>query len=108
MSDTKPSPQTHSEHIAQISWKKNKPDFVYETYDRTHEVAFPGGQKIKNSAAPAFMGSAAHANPEELFAASLGTCHMLTFLAIAAKSRLVIESYEDKAVALLEKNTEGK
>ena len=33
---------------------------------------------------------------------------MLTFLAIAAKSRLTVDAYEDNAVAILDKNTGGK
>jgi len=33
---------------------------------------------------------------------------MLTFLAIAAKKRFTVESYQDYAVGFLEKNEEGK
>ena len=33
---------------------------------------------------------------------------MLTFLAIACKQQFVIDSYEDEAVGLLEKNADGK
>jgi organic hydroperoxide reductase OsmC/OhrA len=33
---------------------------------------------------------------------------MLTFLAIAAKKKLVVDSYEDRAVGKMEKNAEGK
>jgi organic hydroperoxide reductase OsmC/OhrA len=97
-----------SEHKANIQWKRQSADFVYETYDRSHGMSFPGGQKVQGSAAPAFFGNAALTNPEELLAASLGSCHMLTFLAVAAKSRFVVDSYEDEAVAVLDKNEAGK
>jgi organic hydroperoxide reductase OsmC/OhrA len=97
-----------SEHKATLQWKRQSTDFVYETYDRGHKVGFPGGQNLQNSAAPAFFGKAELTNPEELLAASLGTCHMLTFLAVACKSRFVVDSYEDEAVAVLEKNEAGK
>ena len=40
--------------------------------------------------------------------ASLSSCHMLTFLAVAAKKRYVVDSYTDDAVGFMEKNTEGK
>src|SRR5262245_17831974 len=44
----------------------------------------------------------------EAFVASLSSCHMLTFLAIACKQTFVLNSYEDEAVGHLEKNAEGK
>lgn len=97
-----------SEHSATISWKKGTPDYTYETYDRSHKMKFEGGIEINASAGKEFLGNAKHANPEELLAGALASCHMLTFLAIAAKSRLVVESYEDHAVAVLDKNAEGK
>jgi len=96
-----------SEHKARVSWKRETQDFQYDSYDRTHKVEFEGGQNIHASAAPAFVGNAAHANPEEMLAAALSSCHMLTFLAFCAKSKLVVNSYEDNTIALLEKNSEG-
>lgn len=97
-----------SEHHAKVSWKKNTPDFTYEGYDRTHTVSFPGGSLLSASSAPEFLGKKELANPEELLAAALASCHMLTFLAVAAKSRLVVEAYEDHPVATLDKNATGK
>ena len=76
-----------SEHRISLAWKRQTPDFAYDTYDRTHTVMFEGGQTIQASAAAAYLGKADYANPEELLAASLSSCHMLTFLAIAAKPR---------------------
>ena len=60
------------------------------------------------TAAPAYFGNPAHVDPEEAFVASLSSCHMLTFLAIACKQKFVIDSYEDEAVGHLEKNADGK
>lgn len=97
-----------SEHIAQVSWKRTTTDFSYDTYDRTHTIVFEGGTEITGSAAPEFKGNAQHANPEETLAASASACHMLTFLAIAAKSRLIVNSYEDRAVATLGKRADGR
>jgi hypothetical protein len=37
------------------------------------------------TAAPAYLGNPANVDPEEAFVASLSSCHMLTFLAIACK-----------------------
>ena len=91
-----------SEHHAKIYWERKSPDFVYETYDRSHKVTFGGGLSLLASAAPDFKGRPDQVNPEEMLAASAASCHMLTFLAVAAKSRLVVNSYEDQATAILE------
>lgn len=40
--------------------------------------------------------------------ASLSSCHMLTFLAVAAEQGFVVNAYEDAAVGHLEKNADGK
>lgn len=95
-----------SEHPIQLSWKRHG-DFGYETFDRGHTVRFNGGSTLPVTAAPEFFGKKELANPEEILAAALASCHMLTFLAIAAKSLLTVDSYDDHAVATLEKNSDG-
>ena len=83
-------------------------EFTYETYNRAHEVKFGGGEVVPWSAAPEFKGDAERVNPEEAYVASLSTCHMLTFLAIAARKRFVVDSYMDEASGVMEKNEGGK
>lgn len=97
-----------SEHKIRVTWNRTSDDFAYESYDRRHVIRFDGGQTLENSAAPDYLGEAQHANPEELLAASLSSCHMLTFLAVAAKSKIKVKHYEDEATAVLEKNADGK
>ncbi len=97
-----------SEHRVRIAWKRESDDFSYATYDRTHTWTFDGGTHVKASAAPEYQGDAALVNPEEALAAALSSCHMLTFLAIAARKRYVVDSYEDAAVATLDKNADGQ
>ena len=46
--------------------------------------------------------------PEDAFTASLASCHMLTFLAIAAVKGFAVASYADDAVGTLDKNAEGR
>ena len=96
-----------STHTATITWTRRGTGFDYETYNREHEWSFDSGQRLNASAAPAYKGSEDCVDPEEAFAASVASCHMLTFLAIASKKRYVVESYSDSAVAHLEKNAEG-
>jgi len=63
---------------------------------------------MQASAAPAYLGNPKNVNPEEAFVASLSSCHMLTFLAIACKQKFVLDEYTDEAIGHMEKNAEGK
>ena len=47
-------------------------------------------------------------DPEEAFVAALASCHMLTFLYVAAKQGFVVEDYSDDAVGEMSKNERGK
>jgi len=94
-----------SEHHASIVWHRTSADFTYDTYNRAHEVRYKSGAiVVPSSSAPAFKGDADRVDPEEAFVAALSSCHMLTFLAICARKRITVESYEDDAVGLLEKD----
>ncbi len=97
-----------SEHKATLEWALGGAAFTYKEYPRDHTWSFSGGVVVAASAAPAYLGSAERVDPEEAFVASLASCHMLTFLALATKKRLVVESYRDEAVGFLEKNERGK
>lgn len=96
-----------SEHKATINWKRTSSTFDYNDYNREHTWTFDNGLTVEASAAPDFMGKAG-IDPEETLVAATSGCHMLTFLAIASKKRLIVESYTDNPVGVLEKNTEGK
>lgn len=97
-----------SEHKAILNWKRQSADFTYQSYNRDHSWSFDGGSRLEASAAPAYLGNPALVDPEEAFIASLASCHMLTFLAVACKKRFVVESYNDEAVGILERNADGK
>jgi organic hydroperoxide reductase OsmC/OhrA len=96
------------EYRATTTWRRTSADFTYETYNRAHEVRFGGGEVVPWSSAPEFKGEADRVNPEEAFVASVSTCHMLTFLAVAARKRFTVDSYVDEAVGVMEKNDKGK
>lgn len=97
-----------SEHQAEIDWYRNTESFAYDDYDRRHSWRFDNGVEIAASAAKAFLGNAECVDPEEAYVASLSSCHMLTFLAIASKKKLVVDRYVDNASGVLEKNTDGR
>ncbi|WCL49231.1 OsmC family protein [Leptospira sp. GIMC2001] len=97
-----------SEHKIQLSWKNPTGNMDYESYDRTHAIAFNGGQSIFSSSTKETFGNEQHANPEELLASALSSCHMLTFLAVASKKKLIVLDYSDDVTAILEKGESGK
>lgn len=47
-------------------------------------------------------------DPEEAFVGSLSSCHLLSFLAAAAKAGFHVSNYEDNAVGILDKNEHGR
>ncbi len=97
-----------SEHKVTVEWKRETPDFAYQTYNRDHDWIFDAGISVHASAAPAYLGNERCVDPEEAFVASLSSCHMLTFLAIACKQRFSVDAYQDQAVSMLAKDQSGK
>lgn len=97
-----------SEHVTQLQWQRNGGDFVAKTYSRDHLLSFKPGEALHVSAAPAYGGNPACVDPEEILTGALSSCHMLTFLAVAAVKGFVVESYADRAVGVLEKDADGR
>jgi organic hydroperoxide reductase OsmC/OhrA len=97
-----------SEHHARIAWTKETESFAYNDYNREHDWTFVGGQSLRASATSRFLGKDEFVDPEEAFVASLSACHMLTFLALAARKRITVEAYADEAVGYLEFNDRKK
>lgn len=95
------------EHHATVAWQRSSATFTYDSYNRAHEWRIHG-HVIAASAAPAYRGEPDRVNPEEAFIAALSSCHMLTFLALAAKKKFTPDSYTDDAVGYLEKNSAGR
>ena len=81
--------------------------FTYDAYPRNHTITFKNGAPVTFSAAPAYKGDGSKGDPEDMLVAALSSCHMLSFLAIAAKKKIRVDSYQDDAVGFLE-NDGGK
>ena len=101
------------EYLATVSWKRGADEpFSDNKYSRGHTWAFDGGVTVPASSSPLSVrlpfSKADAVDPEEALVASLSSCHMLTFLYLAAKGGYVIDSYEDKAVGVMTKNERGK
>ena len=101
-----------SAYHATVSWRRGTDAFAGYKYSRGHEWAFDEGIVVPASASPAVVRApysvAAAVDPEEAFSAALASCHMLFFLAYAAKAGFIVDSYEDPVEGTLAKNAEGK
>ena len=101
-----------TEYTAQVSWARDGQDFLSNRYSRRHLLRFDGGAEVAGSSSPLSvplpMSDASAVDPEEAFVAALSSCHMLWFLAIAAKRRFIVDSYIDAAVGVMSKNSEGR
>ncbi len=74
----------------------------YDAYPREHEVrAEPATARLRLTAAPAFHGDAQLLNPEQLLLASASSCLLLSFLAVAARARIDVVAYDDRARAFM-------
>jgi len=100
-----------AEYKATIKWQRKSPDFVQGKYSREHTWTFDGGVTIGASSSPHVVpvpwSNPALIDPEEAFVGAISSCHMLTFLFLAAKRGFQIDSYEDEAVGLMTKNEKG-
>jgi organic hydroperoxide reductase OsmC/OhrA len=90
-----------SQHLSTEIWERKGQAFESKTYCRDHRVEFEDGQIIAASGAagslpPDTVGGQT-ADPEEMFVASLASCHMLWLLAIAARKGFIVDRYEDHA-----------
>ena len=95
-----------TEHHIALNWEKGDAPFTYDAYSRNHAISFKNSQETMIvSASPAYKGDGSKADPEDLLVAALSSCHMLSFLAIAAKKKLTVNSYQDDAIGFLENDS---
>ena len=100
-----------AEYKATIKWQRTNPEFLRGKYSREHTWTFDGGLTVPATASqhvvPVPWSNPANVDPEEAFVAAISSCHMLTFLFLAAKRGFQIESYDDEAVGSMIKNEKG-
>jgi organic hydroperoxide reductase OsmC/OhrA len=85
-------------YSARVAWSGSTAD-GYAAYDRRHAAEVPaGGQVLPLSSAPAFGGDPALPDPEQLLVLAAASCQLLSFLAVAARARLVVLHYVDDAL----------
>jgi len=101
-----------SAHPCTVSWERQGAAFVDRRFSRAHTWRFDGGAVVPASASPnvvpAPYSDAAGVDPEEAFVAALASCHMLSFLWLAAGKGLVVEEYTDEAAGHMGKTPAGR
>ncbi len=102
-----------AQHTALLQWQRQPHEaFTDQRYSRRHTLRFDGGAVLAASSSPSVvplpMSDAAAVDPEELFVASLSSCHMLWFLSLAAARGHVVDAYEDEALGLMARNAAGR
>jgi organic hydroperoxide reductase OsmC/OhrA len=101
-----------SHYSAQVLWEREGPDFARNRYSRRHRLRFDGGAEVLASSSPHVVplpwSDAAGVDPEEMFIASLASCHMLWFLSLAVEAGYVVERYGDDAQGVMARNGAGR
>jgi organic hydroperoxide reductase OsmC/OhrA len=102
-----------SEYTATVRWQRHPLEaFDDNRYSRRHEITFDGGAVLAGSSSPQVvplpLSDASAVDPEEMFVASLASCHMLWFLSLAAGRGLRVEDYVDEATGTMARNADGR
>jgi len=102
-----------SEYSADILWQRGAGEaFVDSRYSRAHEWRFDGGVVVPASSAVASVplpySKSENVDPEEALIAAASSCHMLSFLYVAARSRFIVDAYEDHALGTMTADERGR
>lgn len=92
-----------------ITWTGNKGTgtSAYRAYDRNHSISVEGKTEISASSDPAFRGDKTKHNPEDLFLASISSCHMLWYLHLCSEAGIIVEEYTDHASGIMQIREDG-
>lgn len=92
-----------------IKWTGNTGEGTknYRSYERSHIISVENKTEIAASSDPSFRGDKTKHNPEELFLASLSSCHMLWYLHLCADAGIVVTNYSDQATGTMTETANG-
>jgi len=97
-----------SELSINLNWDLSGKDFIPGAYSADHIITINNEISIPSSSAPEYGGNKNKLNPEQGLVAAMSSCHMMTFLALAAKMKWPVLNYSDKAIASIGKNSKGQ
>lgn len=100
--------KTH-DYAVDLTWTGNKGTGTssYRAYSRDYTVSVANKPDILGASDPAFLGDPSRHNPEDMFLASVASCHMLWYLHLASAVGIKVVSYKDSATGTMVLNTDG-
>jgi len=92
-----------------LEWTGNlgKGTESYRGYERAHMMSVEGKPVILCSSDPSFRGDRSKYNPEEMFLASLSSCHILWFLHFCSDAGVIVQEYSDSATGTMLESDDG-
>ncbi|AGW41528.1 hypothetical protein O159_14710 [Leifsonia xyli subsp. cynodontis DSM 46306] len=96
-------------YAVDVQWTGNRGTGTsgHKDYGRDHTVSATGKHPLDGSAHRAFFGDTDRWNPEELLLAALSQCHLLSYLAEAARAGVVVVGYTDAATGSMVQTGNG-
>jgi len=91
-----------------LAWQRLDPELNFREYSTEHTIKYNDLYEVQFDAAPEWGGNPLNTNPEQALAASLSSCHMMTFLALASKVKWPVASFTDSAESFIDKDPNGK
>ena len=100
---------TPHRYSTRIIWEGNRGEGTsgYTTYGRTYRVVTAEKPDLVGSADPRFRGERDKYNPEDLFLASVASCHMLFYLSLCSRAGVQVIAYQDEAEGTLSFDEDG-
>lgn len=92
-----------------VTWSGNRGTGTsgYRDFDRDSVITAAGMPDLAASADRPFHGASDRWNPELLLLAALAQCHLLSYLYVATRAGVVVESYQDDPSATLRTRPDG-
>ena len=80
------------QHKTSIHWERDTEQFNIKSYNRDHVIRFENGVVIHATSAPEYTVNPDLISPEDLFVATISSCHMMTFLAVASLNKWQVQT----------------
>lgn len=101
------------EYCATLLWHRQEGEaFTDQRYSRRHLLRFDGGAELAGSSSPQVVklpwSDPSAVDPEEMFVASLSSCHLLWFLSLAAGDGWCVDQYADDATGVMARDDRGR
>lgn len=96
-------------YSTRLNWTGNSGSGTsdYKLYERSYQISIDGKPILEGSSDPEFRGDKSKYNPEELFLASISSCHMLWYLHLCSVNNVVVVEYKDEAKGTMIENKDG-